>query len=129
MTHPVLVRRRRERQERLEVAASFAAGLDDSLGVGAVVVFGSVARGDFNLWSDIDVLVVADHLPERWLDRLGQLADLAPPGVSALAWTPAELAAKVAQRDPIATEVLHRGVVVAGSLPADLSRAEAHGGD
>lgn len=40
------------------------------------MVFGSVARGDFNLWSDIDVLVVADNLPERWLDRLGRLAPL-----------------------------------------------------
>lgn len=40
------------------------------------MVFGSVARGHFNLWSDIDVLVVADNLPERWLDRLGRLAPL-----------------------------------------------------
>ena len=34
-------------------------------------VFGSVAHGDFNLWSDIDdVVVAARHLPDRLVDRL-----------------------------------------------------------
>jgi predicted nucleotidyltransferase len=28
----------------------------------AAVVFGSVARGDFNRWSDVDLLLVADSL-------------------------------------------------------------------
>ncbi|MGH8908620.1 MAG: nucleotidyltransferase family protein [Egibacteraceae bacterium] len=39
----------------------------------AVVIFGSVARGDFNDTSDIDVLVVAERLPARATDRLAAL--------------------------------------------------------
>ncbi|MEM2156118.1 MAG: nucleotidyltransferase domain-containing protein [Candidatus Jordarchaeales archaeon] len=32
----------------------------------SVVVFGSVARGDFRSDSDVDVLIVADNLPDRY---------------------------------------------------------------
>ncbi len=117
MTHPVVLRRRAERRERLALAAAFADRLED-LDVQAVVVFGSVARGDFNVWSDIDVLVVADGVPERWLDRLALLAERAPSGVSALAWTPAEWAHQLGRRNPIATEAAGAGVVVRGALAA-----------
>lgn len=90
-----------------------------------MAVFGSVARGDFNVWSDVDVLVVADALPERWLDRLAVLAERAPPGVSALGWTPDEWAQEVARRNPIATEVLGHGVVVSGTLPPSVAPPSA----
>jgi predicted nucleotidyltransferase len=65
----VLDRRRRERTEMITRARAFAQSLPPALDVRAVVVFGSVARGDFNQWSDIDVLVVADGLPGRFPDR------------------------------------------------------------
>ncbi|MDQ2728254.1 MAG: nucleotidyltransferase domain-containing protein [Actinomycetota bacterium] len=116
MTHPVIIRRQAQRQELLSLAAAFAGRLDD-LGVHTVVVFGSVARGDFNAWSDVDVLVVADALPRRWLDRLARLVDRASPGISALAWSPAEMAREVARGNPIAVEVMTLGVVVRGTLP------------
>jgi predicted nucleotidyltransferase len=45
----VIERRRGQRRELLARAERFGAGLDSGLGVRAVVVFGSVARGDFNL--------------------------------------------------------------------------------
>lgn len=37
----------------------------------SVILFGSYARGDFNEWSDIDVLVVVDgDLPRKPTDRI-----------------------------------------------------------
>ena len=48
-------------------------GLSERLPVQAVMLTGSVARGDFNVWSDIDVVVVAESLPERLRDRLALL--------------------------------------------------------
>ncbi len=112
--HPATRAREAERQRLLGLARQLAERLDPALGIRAVVVFGSVARGDFNLWSDVDVLVVADRLPERWLDRLGELVDSAPARVSAVAWTPAELGDMLRRRNPIAVEARTAGVTVAG---------------
>ncbi|MBA2317030.1 MAG: nucleotidyltransferase domain-containing protein [Euzebyales bacterium] len=55
----------------------------------AVAVFGSVARGDFNVWSDVDVLIVADGLPDDYWSRLVVLGD-APCGIEPVAWTSSE---------------------------------------
>ena len=83
----------------------------------ADVVFGSVARGDFNKWSDLDVLVVARGLPSDARARLEVLMQDAPPGLQAIGWTPAELVARRLRNDPIARECEAAGVVVFGQLP------------
>jgi predicted nucleotidyltransferase len=72
VTHAV-VRRRRERAERIAQATAWAVQLERRLRVHAVAVVGSVARGDFNKWSDLDVLVIADGLPGDPLERLALL--------------------------------------------------------
>lgn len=117
MTHPLIVRRRAERAGRIDVARTWAARLGGRLRVNAVVVVGSVARGDFNKWSDLDVLVVADGLPLEALGRIELLMLDSPPGLQPLGWTPQELVTRVARGDPIAVEAYESGVVVAGALP------------
>ncbi len=47
----------------------------ESLRPDAVILFGSLARGDFNEGSDVDILVVADFR-EPFLDRIKVLLDL-----------------------------------------------------
>ena len=113
----VLGRRRRERDRHLAAARDFADALDPAVGVRAVCVFGSVARGDFNLWSDIDVLVVAACLPgapARRLEALGAVAAR----IQAVAWTPGEWADRLRRGDPIAREALDRGVWLVGDAAA-----------
>ena len=107
----VIERRRRERDAMVDTAAKFAAQLPAAIEPVAAVVFGSVARGDFNLWSDIDLLVVARRLPSRALDRLAALGDPAPK-VQALAWTPEEWRRAVQRGDLITQEALAVGVWV-----------------
>lgn len=113
-TIPALVRRRAQRSAYVETARRWAEGLDPLLGVRAVVVFGSVARGDFNVWSDVDVLVVAEHLPEEWSERLALLWADRPARLSPIAWTPEEYRAHLARRNPIALEASTKGIVVRG---------------
>lgn len=115
MTSPVLARRRRERATALEVARSWAGDLAERLAVEAVVVVGSYARGDFNKWSDIDVLVVAPRLPGSGRERLALLHDGAPPGLQPVGWTPAELEARRRRSDPMVDEADRVGVVVHGT--------------
>lgn len=114
----IVSRRRAERRRLLAQARIYADGLDRACGVRAVVVFGSVARGDFNDWSDIDVLVAPEHLPAAAPDRLRALGPV-PPQVEVVAWTPAEWRAERARGNPIATEALADGVWLEGS-PDDL---------
>lgn len=109
--------RRAQRSRLLALARSFAAGLDEGLGIQAVVVVGSVARGDFNAWSDIDVLVIADDLPQWWWHRALGVSAQAPPGISVFAWTSSEYLARLDRDDPMAVEASRRGEVVTGRLP------------
>ncbi len=118
MSHPLLERRRRQRDAWIELARRWAGDLARRMPVRAVVVFGSVARGDFNKWSDVDVLVVADDLPATGRERLALLHDSAPPGLQPLGWTSEELSARRRRHDPIALESDTIGVVIYGSLPS-----------
>jgi len=117
VTHPVIERRRRERAAAIARVRSWADGLATRLtSLQAVAVFGSVARGDFNKWSDIDVLVVAAELPERYPER-AELLSPVPPGVQPIIWTPEELARERRRGNPIAREVDEIGVVAFGGFP------------
>lgn len=115
--HPVLRRRMAERAELIARARTWADDLPDALGVRAVVVVGSVARGDFNVWSDLDVLVIADTLPDSGRTRLELLHTAAPPGLQPVGWTPQELMRRRDRSDPMAVEADEVGVVVRGQLP------------
>ncbi|MDQ6928943.1 MAG: nucleotidyltransferase domain-containing protein, partial [Actinomycetota bacterium] len=116
MNDAVISRRRSEREAHIATARQWAEGAGSTLRARALVVVGSVARGDFNKWSDIDVLVVVDELPDGLLERLALLAPTRrPPGVEAILWTPGELAARRARgNDPLARDAYGIGVVVYG---------------
>jgi predicted nucleotidyltransferase len=109
-----VARRRAQQQELLSRARHYAAGLDRSLDVQAVVVFGSVARGDFNAWSDIDVLVVAQRLPDQPVARLRTVGSPAAEGVEAVVWTPREWALQHRRGNPVAVEAATEGVWLVG---------------
>ncbi len=111
----IWARRLDEQAHLLELARQYERGLDLP-GLQAVVVFGSVARGDFNLGSDVDVLVVADDLPGRLPDRQ-ELLSFPVPRVQALGWTSDEMATQLRRQDPIAVEAYQTGVVIRGTLP------------
>lgn len=110
----VLERRRAAQRALVERAERFAGALGPDLGVAAVVVFGSVARGDFNLWSDVDVLVVVagagDDVVERVRSAGRDIGLIAP-----VVWTPAQLRAQLQRRDPIAVESVERGLWLVGA--------------
>jgi hypothetical protein len=74
----------------VETAKAYAKGLERTLGKVSVVLYGSVARGDFNRSSDIDVLVVSDNLPKRFLDRLSLLMGKADAGIEPKGYTVSE---------------------------------------
>lgn len=113
----VIARRRREQASLVAVARKFAEGLDPCLSVRAVVLVGSVARGDFHAASDIDVLVVADGLPEHPLERPQALGEI-PLGVEAVPWTGQDWARAKRAGNPIWAEALSKGIWLVGAREA-----------
>ncbi len=62
--------RKKAREEVIAAVKDFAQGLPPRLGKCSVFLYGSYARGDFNLWSDVDVLVISDAFNGmKFLDR------------------------------------------------------------
>jgi predicted nucleotidyltransferase len=78
-----------------------------------VIVFGSVARGEADAGSDLDLIVVADTARpffERFKDFAG-LYDLWP-RLDLLVYTPEELERMAAEDNPLIRQALEEGVVL-----------------
>ena len=78
-----------------------------------VIAFGSVARGESDAWSDLDLIVVAETdrpFVERFKDFAG-LYDVCS-SLDLLIYTPAELDRKIADENTIVTQALREGVVL-----------------
>ena len=73
-------RRRAERSQVSDEARTYFRAKAMTTPIRSAYLVGSVARGDFNLWSDVDVVIVADELPDRFLERVDMFSDR-PPGV------------------------------------------------
>lgn len=105
--------RRERRRELIARARRFAEDCQARGSVRAAVVFGSVARGDWNDESDIDVLVVADGLPDTALGRLATLA-LPEDRVEPVVWSVADWQRERRRGNPIVAEALAHGVWLVG---------------
>lgn len=109
-----LAQRRQERDRLLGLARAYVEALGRRIPVAAAVVVGSVARGDFNVWSDIDVVVVSPALPDRIPERATLLASDAPPGVQPVGFRPEEFGTAWRKGNPLAREAATTGVILQG---------------
>ena len=121
----VFEERKAEREERLSRAKKFAEEAAKTLGAITAWVYGSVARGDFNIWSDVDVLLIAEKLPEHPLDRAALLFRWAPAGVEPRGLTKSEFEKALEKKDAQLLCALKDRVLIRGDLGLDptLSRA------
>jgi predicted nucleotidyltransferase len=71
-----------------------------------VLLFGSLARGDFDGASDADILVIGSAWPS---DAPGAVLGR---GVDILHWTPAQWAKALAEKNPFAEAIARDGVEV-----------------
>lgn len=106
--------RRREQEALVELARGYVERLAAGLSVAAAVVAGSVARGDFNVWSDVDVVIVADDLPARAPDRNEMLLADAAPRVQPVGFTRGEFSHALRRGNALAMEAIELGIVLTG---------------
>lgn len=109
-------RRAEERETLIRCAAEYVNRLSQRVGPLSAVVHGSVARGDFNIWSDVDVLVVCDCLPDHPLKRLDVLfSDIISP-VEPKGFTVGEFHIEVGKGNRIIADSLIHGIVIRDDL-------------
>jgi predicted nucleotidyltransferase len=106
--------RRRERERLIDLARDYVQRLSGRIRLVGAAVVGSVARGDFNVWSDVDVVVIGEELPPRIPDRAALLGKDVPAGVEPIGFTPDEFREALSKGDPHAREAMGPGVILAG---------------
>ncbi len=110
----LLAQRRNEQERLIGLARAYVERLSSRVPVLAAAVVGSVARGDFNVWSDIDVIVLCASLPKRMPDRMAFLVETATGGVQPVGFTPGEFREAVARGNRLAVSVAEEGVILFG---------------
>lgn len=76
-----------------------------------IILYGSLARGDFNEGSDIDIIVVADFT-ERFHLRAGEILDLTSLPVEPVCYTEEEFEEKIRSENPFILAVIDEGIVL-----------------
>jgi len=102
----LLEERRKQRERVIKQARRWALKLPFKV---TAVLVGSYARGDFNLWSDVDILLIS-NLRGNPLERLAKI-DFSP-GFQVIPLTPEEFTKQLERGDPLAVEAIKIGVVL-----------------
>jgi predicted nucleotidyltransferase len=78
-----------------------------------IFLFGSMAGGTTNRWSDLDLVIVTDT-DARFLDRTRQVMTLLRPrvGIDVLVYTPAEFAQMREERRFLREEIIEKGLLL-----------------
>ncbi len=111
----LLKRRDEERRAVINRARQFSLKLREKLGEVTVLLYGSYARGDFNLWSDVDLLIISPSfsgVPP--LKRLDMVADDLPPKFEARCFSPEEAIREL--RKPWWGKVLGESLILVDDL-------------
>lgn len=103
----VIEKRRKLAKKAVEKAFKWVAKLPFKA---TAILIGSYARGDFNLWSDIDVLLLSENFQGNPIDRLNAL-DI-PPGFQVIPLTLKEFKKLLMKKNPIAVEAVNSGVII-----------------
>ena len=71
----IIKERKRKRLEAIQLAKKFVKCASKFFSIKEAYLIGSYARGDFNIWSDVDVVLIVDNPPKSPLKRLDMIKD------------------------------------------------------
>jgi uncharacterized protein len=107
-----------DREAALQAATDAALGLAERFPeIEAILLFGSLARGDATPASDVDLLIILSSSDLPFLDRIPRYTPvIAPLGVEALPYTWAEFRRMREEGNPLIAAALADGHWLYGSL-------------
>ncbi len=91
----------------------------------AVILVGSLARGDYTAFSDADVIIIADNVPRRPVDRIAEFIDpTLSIDIQPIVYTTREILKMAEEKRRIVREVVKYGILLAGdkTILATLAR-------
>ena len=115
----IIEERVKQREEYIRHARNFAECVLEKLGGSTLILHGSVAKGDFNEWSDIDVLVIIrGRLPLNPLKRLDLIYECLKlyPRIEPVLVTVSEYRRLLKKRNPLVMGALKSGIVLVDGL-------------
>ncbi|MGQ9469616.1 MAG: nucleotidyltransferase domain-containing protein [Nitrososphaerales archaeon] len=79
-----------------------------------IILYGSMAKGNYGVGSDIDLLIISDKLPYNFLDRLKLLNEINPTTapIEALGYTTKEFEGMLKKRHLTALDALEEGIIL-----------------
>jgi len=107
-----LEERRKEREEAIQLAKAYVQRLKEVIGSLSGILYGSFARGDFNLGSDIDVLIISDSLPRHPMERMELLYCYIEGGIEPKGYTKDEFLKMLESNNQAVVNALKEGVVL-----------------
>ena len=116
----IIEERMREREKVINTVKDFAGKLDSIWDKVSVVIVGSYARGDFNEWSDIDVLIIVENEHPNPLKRYNKLVKLLVnpeyAKIEPIIITKKEFVKGLERKNPLIIEALEKGIVIKDKL-------------
>lgn len=107
----IIERRKKLREKTIQEASQWSAKIPSKT---TAILVGSYARGDFNLWSDIDILLISENFKGRPLKRLKTID--APQGFQIIPLTPNEFKRLLTKKHQLAIEAAEHGIILRDDL-------------
>lgn len=107
----IIERRINQRKAVIDSAREFSRNLNFKC---TAVLIGSYARGDFNLWSDVDLLIISDFKENNPVDRLRSI-DF-PPGYEIIPLNVREVEKMCSKGSKFIQDAFREGVVLRDDL-------------
>ncbi|MEM4311572.1 MAG: nucleotidyltransferase domain-containing protein [Nitrososphaerales archaeon] len=109
--------RRKKRLEVIERVKVLCKNLRKKYPLFTIMLIGSFSRGDFNLHSDIDILIIFDkELPKSPLERYKLVEDFLEPNMEAQIIGLKEFKKRVEKRDPVINKILKDAMIIEDDL-------------
>lgn len=103
----IIKKRKKMKKQVIRKASNWAKGLPFRV---TAILTGSYARGDFNLWSDVDILLISDDFKGTPVERL-MLLDI-PAGFQVIPLTLKEFKKLVKKENYLALDALKSGITL-----------------
>ncbi|MBW1732325.1 MAG: nucleotidyltransferase domain-containing protein [Deltaproteobacteria bacterium] len=81
-----------------------------------IILFGSAARGEYDMVNDLDFLIIKEDVPHRGLDRLRELEQIIEKDIATdmIVYRPEEFEQRLRLGDPFIKAILKEGQVLYG---------------
>ena len=107
----ILEKRRKMRESVIRKSLEWVSSLPFKL---TAILIGSYARGDFNLWSDVDILLISREFKGNPVERLMSI-DF-PAGFQVIPLTEKEFKILLKRRESLILEAKEKGVILRDDL-------------